>query len=40
MKAMRREFGGGSIPISTATVVAGLIALLGIATFIAVVLRG
>jgi putative membrane protein len=37
MQAMRAEF--GHIPVSTAAVVAGLISLLGILAFIAVVLR-
>ena len=37
MRAMRAEF--GNVPRSTAAVVAGLIALLGIVAFVAVVLR-
>ena len=38
MQAMRAEF--GNVPLSTAAVVAGLISLLGIVTFVIVVLRG
>jgi putative membrane protein len=38
MQAMRAEF--GPIPISTAAVVAALVSVLGILTFVAVIFRG